>query len=294
MVLKSYAKLNLYLSIRQKRKDNYHNLDTLFERIDLCDIITLGNRQDSLIRITCENRDVPTDASNLCYQAARLIQKQCTIKRGVDIRIDKNIPVGSGLGGGSSNAATVLMGLNQLWKLGLPRRTLCNFAKEIGSDVSFFIHNIPFARGRGRGEKIEPLQQLSRLRLWHVLIVPKLHLRTPFIYRKWDEFTKKNKKARLTRQTLNVRILISLLKKEKLRDLTGLLFNELEQVVFLNYPQLRGIKELLIHSGLDVALMSGSGGTIFGITSSKKEAIAAIKSLNVKGRPWQIFLTRTI
>jgi len=293
LVLKSYAKLNLYLDILGKRRDNYHNLDTLFERIDLSDSITLRARRDNLIRIICKNKDVPVDKSNLCYRAAALIRQKRGIKKGVDIKIDKNIPVGAGLGGGSSNAATVLLGLNRLWKLRLSRNALCGLAAKIGSDVPFFIHNVSFARGCGRGERIEPIRGLKHLKLWHILVAPKLQVSTPFIYRKWDKFTQKNKKARLTSHPRNVKIVTSLLKERNLADLTGCLYNGLEQVTFSLYPQLRRVREALKKSGIGVVLMSGSGPAIFGIATSRKEAVRVRGQLDTCDSPWRIFLTRT-
>src|SRR4030042_869033 len=121
LALDSYAKLNLYLAVRNIRQDNYHNIKTVFERIDLCDRIILKPRRDNKIKIICNHPLVPKDNSNLCYRSARLLQDYSGIKSGLDIEIIKRIPVASGLGGGSSNASSVLLGLNKLWKLNLPR-----------------------------------------------------------------------------------------------------------------------------------------------------------------------------
>jgi len=124
LTLNSYAKLNLYLKVLNIRSDNYHNIKTLFERIDLSDRIILKPRQDKLIKIICSHPDVPQDDSNLAYRSAKLLQEGLKINRGVEIKIIKRIPVGSGMAGGSSNAATVFLGLNKIWQLKLSREKL--------------------------------------------------------------------------------------------------------------------------------------------------------------------------
>ena len=142
LVIKSFAKLNLYLRVLGKRKDNFHNLDTLFVRIDLADTIILKSRKDSLIRIKCASRHVPKDETNLCFRAAELLRQKFKINSGLEIEIEKRIPVGAGLGGGSSNAASVLLGLNRYWHLNLSKARLAILAAKLGSDVVFFIHNV--------------------------------------------------------------------------------------------------------------------------------------------------------
>ncbi|MBU1998889.1 MAG: 4-(cytidine 5'-diphospho)-2-C-methyl-D-erythritol kinase, partial [Candidatus Omnitrophica bacterium] len=175
LTLNSYAKLNLYLEVLKKRPDKYHDLNTLFERITLCDRISLKPLEDSLIRVYCTDKQLQENPrKNLAYLSAMLLRKRFRIKNGVEIRIEKNIPVGSGMGGGSSNAATVLLGLNMLWGLGLTKYELAAIGAKIGSDVPFFIYDVPFALGKGRGERIQPLKRLSNMRLWHILVVPRL------------------------------------------------------------------------------------------------------------------------
>ena len=149
----SYAKLNLYLEILDKRPDGYHNLRTVFERISLSDTIILKEIDSPEIRIISDSKDIPRDSRNLAYKAAEIIKEDLGISKGVEIRIKKIIPVGAGLGGGSSNAASVLLGLNRLWRLGLSRGRLLGYAARLGSDVSFFIYNCPYAIGVSRGKR---------------------------------------------------------------------------------------------------------------------------------------------
>lgn len=291
--LNSYAKLNLYLEVLKRRQDNYHNLKTVFERINLHDTITLSSRPDKRINISCNCRSVPLGSSNLAYRAAHLLQHNVKANKGVDIKIVKNIPVGAGLGGGSSNAASVLIGLNKLWKLNLTQAKLAELAAKIGADVPFFIYNSPFAQGEGRGDRIKPLKGLLALRLWHILIVPKIKVSTPFIYKKWDAFkTLKREKAGLTRPKYNVKMLIQALKKNSLSQVAEALFNSLEQVSVQLYPQINCIKEKLRSQGAKSILMSGSGPAVFGVVSSRKEAVFLYRQLK-RSALWRTFVTRT-
>ena len=287
MVLKSYSKVNLFLRILNRRRDNFHNIETIFERIDLCDGIVLMPRKDDLIRIICKDPSVPADKTNLCYRSADLLRKSCRVNKGVDITIRKNIPVGAGLGGGSGNAATVLLGLNKLWRLGLSRKKLAQLGARIGSDIAFFVYEAPFALGRGRGEKIKPISSLSNTRFWHILAVPKIHVSTPLIYRKYDQY------SGLTASESSVKILLPALVKKDLPLVSEGIFNSLEAITIRLYPEVRRVKKTLADSGLKSILMSGSGPAVFAIASSKKEAVLLRNRLAKKYRSWRIFAVRT-
>ncbi len=289
LTLNSYAKLNLYLEVINKRKDNYHSIKTIFERIDLADKIILKTRPDKKIKITCSSSSVPKDHSNLAYRSAKLLQDRFRIQQGLDIKIIKRIPVGSGLGGGSSNAACVLSGLNRLWKLDLTQNKLAGLSRQLGCDVPFFIYNSPFAKGTGRGDKIKPLRSLDNTALWHILIVPKIKVSTPFIYKRWDKYFKTFK---LTRPRHNVKILILALKKNNPLLTGDVLFNGLEEVTTTLYPQIKYIEAKLVQLGVKSILMSGSGPAVFGVVSSRKEALSLRRQL--KGnRRLEVFITRT-
>ena len=287
MVLNSYAKLNLYLSVLSKRKDNYHNIKTLFERIDLCDRINLKVLPEKEIKIICNDPLVPKGPTNLCFRAAKLLQDKFKIRQGAEIKIIKRIPVGAGLGGGSGNAACVLLGLNKLWKLRLSRKRLASLAKKIGADVAFFIYDVSFAWAEERGDKIRPLTALEKVKLWHILVVPKLHVSTPLIYRNWDKL------SGLTMRPPDVKILISRLKDKSREIRAELLFNSLEQVTTKLYPEAERAKSALKKLGLKSILMSGSGPAVFGIVSSKKEAESSSRKLRNLERSWRIFVART-
>lgn len=293
--LRSFAKINLYLTILKKRPDNYHAIVTIFERIGLYDQIILTWRQDRQIKITCNNPQVPTDNSNLCYRAAKLIQEKFNIDAGLGIKIIKNIPVGAGLGGGSGNAAAVLIGLNEFWGLGLSRKRLLNLSKAIGSDVPFFIHNCPFAEGRGRGDTVRPLNMLKYVRLWHILVVPGIKVSTPLIYSKWDLALRSGKKhlGTLTKARDDVKMLTSALQLNKQSLAAERLFNDLEGITARLYPQVSYVRETLRKLGQKSILMSGSGPAVFCICSSRKEAVSLSRKLKDQNRSWRVFVAET-
>jgi 4-diphosphocytidyl-2-C-methyl-D-erythritol kinase len=290
LTLNSYAKLNLYLTVRNRRKDNFHNITTIFERIDLYDTIILKPRRDEKIKIICSKAGLPKDNSNLAWRAAKLLQKNFNINQGVSIQIIKRIPIGAGLAGGSSNAASVLLGLNKIWKLNLSIKKLCLLGAKLGSDVPFFLYNRPFALGEGRGDKIEPLNRLNKSRFWHILVVPRILVSTPLVYRKWDDL----KSFRLTIPKSSVKIIISALVKKDLLLLTKAVVNSLEPVTTALYPEISQIKEKLHHLGIATILMSGSGPAVFGVVSSRKEAVSLREQLRQANHSWQVFLARTI
>lgn len=310
MQFKSYAKLNLYLKVLNKRRDKFHNIITIFERIDLADKITLTSRPDVKINLKCNLPDLPSDANNLAYRSAKLLQESLRVKKGVDINLIKNIPVSAGLGGGSSNAASVIMGLNRLWGLKLSQEKMVKFAKKIGSDVPFFIYDCSFAYGTGRGDKIRPLNALKNIRLWHILVVPRIKVSTPLIYQKWDELMltipKDNVKIiERQGQTLIENVLSrrsdrivgsrDSVPQQGTADFSpgGASFNSLEAVTEKLYPQVSRVKEALANLGVKSILMSGSGPAVLGIVSSKKEDVSLCEQLGKINRGWRVFVTRT-
>jgi 4-diphosphocytidyl-2-C-methyl-D-erythritol kinase len=295
LILHSYAKVNLYLKIIGKRKDGFHSLQTIFERIDLADTIILSSSPKKKISLRCNISALPVDSANLAFRSAQLLQEAFAVRKGVDIELIKHIPIGAGLGGGSSNAAAVLWGLNKLWKLRLSLEKLLLFGKRIGSDVAFFLHNCSFALGEGRGDRIKPLHLQQLKPLWKILIVPKIEVRTPEVYKEWDVSREKNKSLGLTIPKYNVNIIISALKNRDIARLGQGLFNSLERITLRLYPQVGLIKERLSDLGVKSILMSGSGPAVYGMVSSKKEAVSLCRQLARVYHPnWQIFATRTI
>jgi 4-diphosphocytidyl-2-C-methyl-D-erythritol kinase len=287
VIVKSCAKVNLYLEVLSKRKDNYHNIKTIFERIDLSDKITLRVRLGGLITLDCNNPTVPKDESNLCFRAAKLLQDRYKVKKGVDITINKHIPVGAGLGGGSSNAAAVLTALNKLWGLNLNLSRLLTLAEKIGCDVPFFVYDVPFAFGTSRGDKIKPLEKLKKLKLWHVLVFPGIKVSTPLIYKKFDRI------SGLTRSRYSVKILTSTLAKYPSVLGSGGLFNSLQAVTEKEYPEVSRIRSSFQELGQNSLLMSGSGPTVFSLARSRQEALLLKKAIESKHKSWEVFLAGT-
>ena len=264
--LKSHAKVNLFLEVLWKRDDGYHEIESLIQEISLCDNILLEDRLRG-ITILCPNKkvNIPSNHNNLAYKAANLLMDKFNIKKGISITIDKKIPVGSGLGGGSSNAASVLKGLNQLWNIGLKNAQLQELGAEIGSDVPFFI-NGKAALVKGRGVKIHTCFTIPKI--WLVLAIPNVSVSTKWAYGRLDgELTKNINSAKLPG-----------VKKLQVKDIVKNLFNRLEGVVFEEYPLFKVIKEKMIACGASGALMSGTGSTVFGIASSKDNAYRIAKN----------------
>lgn len=262
LTLRSPAKLNLYLKVVRKREDGYHELVTLFERIDLADELRFQSNAAGRINIFCSDRDVPKGKKNLIVQAAHLLREHGRVSEGADIHLVKRIPVAAGLAGGSSNAATALMGLNRLWRLGLSREQLVDFGRRLGSDVPFFLYQTPWALGTGRGDRIRPLN--LPVKLWHVLVVPRLKMYSR------EVFTTLN--LQLTKTNDNVNILIHYLKKNNIMRAVDLLSNDLESSILQIRPNLFQVKERLLSSGVMGASFSGSGPAVFGIVSSRRQA----------------------
>jgi 4-diphosphocytidyl-2-C-methyl-D-erythritol kinase len=280
--LQSPAKLNLFLKVINKRSDGYHNLKTLFERINLCDTIDLELNRSGAIRIACRHPHVPKGPKNLVYRVAALLRQDFQVPFGVNIRIQKRIPVAAGLAGGSSNAATVLCGLNKLWKLNLSQKQLLNYGARIGSDVSFFLYDCSWAIGTRRGEQIKRLN--IRRKLWHVLVVPYVKMYTKEVFGRLN--------LKLTKQIDNVNILTRSLQKGDLSKVGRLLFNDLESSILQIRPSLFAVKDRLASFPLKGVSFSGSGPSVFGIATSQHQA-QHIESL-LRHRYKQIFVVRTL
>ena len=281
-VLSSPAKLNFYLKVQNKRPDGYHNIITVFERIDLADVISFRDTSDGKIRIHCAHPHVPTGRKNLVYRAAQLLQKECGVKRGVKITIDKRIPVAAGLAGGSSNAATALLGLNRLWKLRLAKPKLIAFAKKIGSDVAFFLYDASWGVGRERGDLVKKLQICPKF--WHILVVPRVKIYSADVYGAL--------KLQLTKKDDNVKLLIHNLKKGNILEACRQMENDLETEIIRRFSRLKDLKESLKSLGAKGVLISGSGPSVFGVVANKRKA-ESIRSVLSK-RFSQTFIAKTL
>lgn len=310
IILPSPAKLNLYLKVLNKRPDGFHNISTVFERINLNDEISFRSLPQGGIRVICPHPHVPTGPKNLVYQVAQSFKKDFQIREGVEITIKKNIPVAAGLAGGSSNAATAILGLQQLWKLDLNQAQKLAYARKIGSDVAFFTYNTSWAYGSGRGDIIKKLDISARL--WHILVVPKVKMYSWKVYGglkmqlthsgstmpdstmpvlNTPKAEKAGRTNMLTKIDDNANILIRNLKKDNVLEASRQIVNDLEKVVVRLCPRLRTLKERLKSLNTLGVIVSGSGPSVFGVTATQKEA-EQIKIILSK-RFSQVFVVRT-
>jgi 4-diphosphocytidyl-2-C-methyl-D-erythritol kinase len=271
--IRAPAKINLGLRVVGRRADGYHLLDTIMVPVSLYDEIDIrkirpvrGKLPDKFIQITCRHPDVPQGDANIVHRAAELMTKRSG--RGpqpISIHIDKRIPVGAGLGGGSSDAAATLVILNRLLRLRLPATVLKKLAVTLGADVPFFIQPRP-ARARGIGDRLRPLDWLPRF--WSVILYPGFPVSTEWVYR--------NLGQKLTKPIVNTSITPSLRSWD---GLTRRLHNDLEGVTLKRYPEIAVLKQKLLHEGALRVLMSGSGSSVFGIFTSKQTAVKAFRRL---------------
>lgn len=258
------AKINLFLEVKRKLESGYHEIETVMQSINLYDTLTFSLDID--ISLSCKYPNLPLDENNLVIKAALLLKNRFKVGKGARISLLKKIPPASGLAGASTDAAATLWGLNKLWDLGLSKENLFQRGKELGADVPFCLIGKTALAG-GIGEKLLPLPSL--ISTYFVLVCPKVEVSTAFIY----------KSFRLTNRPKNSKNMILALKERNGQKAGGFLFNRLEEEAFKHYPFLLELKQKLIEAGATSALMSGSGGTLFGMARSKKEAKEIIKKL---------------
>jgi 4-diphosphocytidyl-2-C-methyl-D-erythritol kinase len=272
IILKAPAKLNLYLDVLRKRRDDYHDIETLFERISLCDEITLKERKSG-IKVRCSNRSIPSGSKNLAYKAAKLLQRHFSIQKGVDIYIKKKIPVASGLGGGSSDAATVLLGLVDLWGINISRKKLFDIGKTLGADVGFFLLQRPFAIGTGKGDKLASVKNGKIL--WHVLVNPGLKSSTKSAYSRVN--------CSLTCRGGGAKIMANAIEKANYGAASDLAHNSFEQIIVDANKKLTKLKERLLVLGAEKVYLSGSGPTFFTIHRTQKKAFSFFRKARKLG-----------
>jgi len=278
---KTPAKINLGLHIHKKREDGFHELETILQMVTWFDELQLEETCEK-VELFCDTPEIPNDETNLVVKAARLLQKHFPGRcAGVNITLKKSIPSGAGLGGGSGNAAGVLLALNHLWDLKISRENLIALSGELGSDVPFFLIS-PCAIGTGKGEILEPIK--NPINLYVLMIYPNLPLSTPWVYG--------NLKLKLTKHKNNISILTNFLMRSDFAQLGAGLYNDLEPIVFKRYPEILEIKNELLRSGAGGALLSGSGSTVFGIFDNPDLAKKALARF--AGKKHKVFLAKSI
>jgi 4-diphosphocytidyl-2-C-methyl-D-erythritol kinase len=258
----SPGKVNLLLNILGKRPDGFHELETVLQPVNLCDRLTL-ERRGGTVELSCSDATLPADARNLVHRAATAFLQAAKSSDGVRIQLEKKIPLAAGLGGGSGNAATTLLALNELFDRPLAAAKLGELAAALGSDVPFFLQNQP-ALATGRGEKIQPLENFPALRgKAFLLIHPGFGIATPWAYQNLARFPEASNGPAGRAQKL-----IAGLQAGDLRAVSGEFYNSLEAPALEKYPVLALFQEFLRANGALAALMSGSGSTTFAIVEN--------------------------
>lgn len=259
------AKINLGLQVMCRRDDGFHDINTVFYRLPFGDrIVVSPTTAPDIVVDMYPITDIPAQ-DNLIYKAASLLRQATNTQQGVHIIAEKRIPTGAGLGGGSSDAATTLLALRHLWQLDIGDAQLRDIGAALGSDVPFFLLHTTAAIASGRGELLTPLD--IALPYWMVVVHPGIHISTPLAYQKLN---------RTTEQHSAPTDFAALLRTATPEALGTGLYNDFEAVVFDDYPAVRAIRDTMLQSGAFVALLSGSGSSVFGIFASERKARAAM------------------
>ncbi|MEK6948748.1 MAG: 4-(cytidine 5'-diphospho)-2-C-methyl-D-erythritol kinase [Nanoarchaeota archaeon] len=281
MQLSSYAKVNLFLKVGKKLKSGYHNIESLMMPIQLHDNMHIEKISEDKIIVESNNPDLEGE-ENLAYKAASLLKEKFKIREGIKVHIEKNVPMSAGLGGGSSNAANVLVMANKLWGLKLTEKRLISLGAEIGSDVPFFIAGKQ-AVVEGIGDKIKPLKKSLSINL--VLVNPGIMVSTSWAYSHFDKLKEKPKTKK------SIQEIVKAIGKRELKRIAHSLHNDFEPMIEKKYKILKEIKTNLKKFGSLSNVMSGSGPTIIGLFDSiypAREAYFKLKDLY----PF-VYLTKT-
>ncbi len=267
------AKINLCLHVVGRRPDGYHDLAMLMQRVALHDRLDLTLTDQPGVRVVCPGLELPPDGENIAARAARRLLDLAGSRRGVEIVIDKKIPAAAGLGGGSSDAATVLLGLNEMLQAGFDRKTLLAEGARLGADVPFFLFQEP-AWATGIGDVLEKVEGMPAV--WYVLVNPGFAVSTAWVFRNL-ELTSRGVETKMPGFPRTA------------EGLAHLLHNDLEPVTVASYPVVAEIKGRLVSEGAAGALMSGSGPTVFGIFSGEAAARRTAERLAAENR-WRVFV----
>lgn len=281
ITLPAFAKINWFLHILGKREDNFHELCTLFQTVSLCDFLTF--KESNELSLTCNDLNIPIDEQNLIIRAAKVLQENFGIKKGAEINLEKNIPSLGGLGGGSADCAIALLGLLKLWNLKIGFHELVEVGKILGSDVPFFFYG-GTAVGIGRGTEITEFEDVTEKYL--IIVTPQISVPTSMAFAKFDA-------PRLTNISPKSILKLCCNEANKFSSQQITPKNDFESVIFEIEPELKRTKDRLISFGAKVALMSGSGASIFGIFENEETRQATLKALKEEEN-WRMFAVATI
>lgn len=280
IIEKAPAKINLGLDVLYKRPDGYHELEMVMSSVDLADRLLIEELVEDKIIVETNKAFLPVDQRNNVYQAAMLIKERFNIKKGIKITIKKNIPVAAGLGGGSTDCAAALRGINRLWKLGLSLGELADIGLEVGTDVPYCVYGKTAFIG-GKGEKVHLIESMPQC--WVVLVKPRMSVSTRTVFKEVDAH-------QVTHP--NISELVEAINQQNYQQMIAKMGNSLEDVTIQRHPVIQQIKERMIKYGADVSLMSGSGPTVFALCQQYSRAQRIYNGL--KGFCDEVYLVRTL
>lgn len=277
--LRAHGKVNLALDVLGRRPNGYHDVKMVMQSLEIYDIVTIEKTEESGIVVTTNREDLPVDRSNLAYKAADMLYAEFGMKEGVKIHLEKHIPVAAGMAGGSSDGAAVLIGINEIFELGLSEMELRDRGVKLGADVPYCImQGTVLAEGIG-----EELSRLAPMPACHVLLAkPPVGVSTKMVYEKLDSYE--------GYAHPNVDAVIEGLKEGDLTKITSNMGNVLEQVTVDMYPEITKIENLMKECGALNAMMSGSGPTVFGIYDKVETAMKAMEVMKQSGLAGEIRL----
>ena len=279
--LKSRAKINLSIDVLGKREDGYHLVEMIMQTIDLYDIINIKEINQDKININSNSLDIPLNQDNIVYKSAKMLKDKFNIKNGIEISIQKNIPVAAGMAGGSSNAAAVLVGLNKLWNLNLSKESLQKIGLKLGADVPFCICGSA-ALAQGIGEDLTYIKGLSKDTI--ILVCkPNLFVSTKEVY---EGLELQNIKKRPDNK-----LLVECLEKENITLLSKNMVNVLETVTGKMHDEIEDIEKVMLKNNALGSMMSGSGPTVFGLFEKEEDALNAKENLLKKYN--QVYIVRS-
>ena len=276
MIVKAPAKINLYLEIINKRPYGYHNIESVMHTVSLFDILEFAELQEDKIELVCDNVDLFDTKKNLVYKAAQKVKEKYNITTGVKIKLTKNIPMGAGLGGGSSDAAATIVALNKIWKINDDIKNLELLGATLGADVPFFMTG-GTAKISGIGDVVEKIN--TNLNCDFVLVKPNFGVSTPYAYSKV--------KFPLTNPRKISKIIGTLERGLGFEEAKALFFNRFEDFIFDEYQEIKQIRKVLENLGC-ASLMSGSGATVFGLVHDKGNIDFILNEL--KKYSWNVWL----
>jgi len=281
--LPAHAKVNLLLRVLGRRTDGYHEIRTVFQTVTLHDLLTFGPAEAGRFSLECDQTGVPTDERNLVWRAAEALRERYGVRAGAQIKLEKRIPAGGGLGGGSSDAAAALVGLSHLWGLETDAAELSKIGAGLGADVPFFLTG-GTALGTGTGTDITPLKDVPEHHL--VLVTPGVEVSTAEAYGalKAPALTKEGGVANLSVSRTEAGIYDSL---------CGVMANDFEAVVCGLYPSIGRAREALLGAGASCAMLSGSGASVFGVFETRGDAGRAGRALG-REAGWRVFRCATL